>query len=155
MQLLDKLITCKYDGTFTSGATGTIQAIRNTNPSTGYLAVSLNISATADNVTSDPTPLVGLTAADGVVYGAVISVNAATNRCSVVRSGIVPFQKNGNSQVSDLANQPVGIKGDGGNGQVAASGATTEGTGRIVGRGGDSSEVLFVDLDSVSNISVS
>ena len=153
MQFLDNIITCKYEtSTFTAA---NIETIQNSNDTNGYLAVSNAVDGTVDNVTGAPEPNVTLAADGGVVYGAVVTVNTATQRCGVLRSGIVPFRGAANSGVGDLGSQPIGIKGSGGNGTVAASGATTEGTGLLVGRVGDTSPVLWVDLDKASHVTVS
>ena len=150
MQFTQNIINCKYDGTFTPA---NIALVQDSNDTTGYRAVSIASSAAADN-TGGVEPLVGLTADGGTVYGAVVTINTATQRCGVLRSGVVPFNKGAATVAADLDAAPAGIKGVGGAGIVGSTGTTKEGTGTIIARGGDTSNVLFVDLDVSSAITI-
>ena len=151
MQFLDKIITCKYDDSFTDTI---VDAIQNTSDKTGYLGVQAVQDSIADNATGAPEPLVGVPSGDAILYGAVVTVNTATQRCGVLTSGIVPFNKGSNTANTDLDNQPVGVKCTA-NGNVAPSAATLQGTGLLIGRGGDSSSVLWVDLDKDPAVAIS
>ena len=131
-----EMVNCAY---VSAGAVGITAAKVNANQeNTGYLAVT----CVADNVTNVPVPNVQLT--DGTntrVYGVVVNINESTQRCSVVRSGVVPVRKSAASASADIGTGIVGAA----NGQVTAGAAGT-GTGIVVGR--SSGSVLFVDLDA-------
>lgn len=149
MQFTENIINCKY--TTASFTADNVTAIQNSSDKTGYLAVSLASSGTVDNV-GGVEPLVQLTPDAGKVYGAVVTVNTATQRCGVLRSGVVPFNKGAATVIADLDNAPAGIIGAGGNGIVNVVDTSGEGTGTVVARSGDTTNVLYVDLDVSSAI---
>ena len=136
MKLGQEIVSCKYVTTPAADAI-TAAKVNANQENTGYLAVAV----VQDNVSTDPTPNVQLVSATNTkVYGVVATFNSATQRCGVIRSGIVPVRKSGASASGDMA---TGIVGDA-NGQVDAGTAGT-GTGVVVGRTGS---ILWVDLDA-------
>lgn len=136
MKVGQEIVSCKY--VTSPDADAITQAKVNANQeTTGYLAVT----CVADNETTDPTPNVQLTSATNTrVYGVVATFNPATQRCGVIRTGVVPIRKNAASAAGDMGTGVLGAA----NGQVDA-GTSGDGTGVVVGRSGN---ILWVDLDA-------
>ena len=142
MKIGQQITTCRFDGTVTQ------EVVNNNQETTGYLAVSL----VGDNPQTSPLPYVKLSdAAAGQVYGALATFNEATQRCGVITSGIVPIKKNGNSVAADITKGIVPITTTTNRGEVAVASTDGNGRGTVVNRGGDSSVVLWVDLDVDTN----
>ena len=142
MKIGQQITTCAYDSTVT-------QAVVNDNQeTTGYLAVSL----VGDNAQTSPVPLVKLSdAAAGQVYGALATINIRTQRCGVITSGIVPFKKSAVTAAGDIAKGIVPITTTTNRGEVSVAATDGNGRGTVVNRGGDTSVVLWVDLDVDTN----
>ena len=132
MKIGSQIITCSYDSTITDAVA------RANTETTGYAAVSLVL---ADNESTAPVPQVKLAAtATESVYGALITVNTATQRCGVATGGIIPIRKNAGYALGDIG---MGVKPTTTAGQVEAS-SVSDGRGTVVAGSGN---ILFVDLD--------
>lgn len=145
MKLGQEIVSCTYDS---GSATDLATAVRANQEDTGYLAVTLD----GDNIDTTPVPHVKLVSAAGeYIYGALATINTASERCGVLTTGIVPLKKDGanpGARASATADIGVGIKGGGTtNGKVVAA-AAGQGRGTTIGRTG---EILWVDLDVDAN----
>ena len=134
------MISCAYDTTITSAILSAI------NENDGYVAVASVVGDTGppliDNETGYPVPLVKLAVdpANDQIYGALASYNSATNRVGVIRTGIVPFKRDGGTS----AFGDIGLGVDAAAAGNVAPAAVKEGRGTTVARSGG---VVFVDLD--------
>ena len=142
MKLGQELTTCAYDSSITQAR------VNDNQEDTGFLAVTV-----IDSTRTNPTPTVRLTAAASEpIYGVVATFNAASQRCGVITSGIVPVRKNGASEATDIALGIASVAaGSPPNdiGKVDVSATAGGGRGTVVGR--TTGEILWVDLDVDAN----
>ena len=144
MKIGSQIISCTYDNT-TAASAITDAVLKANTEANGYAAVTIVPGGTTDNVTGTPVPKVKLAVASGeLIYGALMTLNTATQRCGVATGGIIPFKRSGGASVP--ADIGVGIAGDTG-GTVVAAGAG-QGRGVTVARNGG---VVLVDLDVNAN----
>lgn len=144
MKIGSQIITCAYDATiYDASVSPVVNPIRTFTEEGGYAAVAL----TAADSTGAPVPSVKLAATGEKIYGALISVNTATQRCGVATGGVIPFRKNAVTDSTDLSAVNRGVIPSSTAGQVIIGAADGAGRGTVVARGGDSSTALFVDLD--------
>lgn len=169
MKVVKQIVNCSYDSTVTS-------ALVNANQEdTGFLAVYINPAVDNDvgaatNAADPAVPRVSLATTGTQVYGALATLNTATERCGVITKGIVPLKATGERDTATGAPETRGINGasigygvtgSATNGyvrradtQAGAAGSYTytntgAGNGLIVGRNG--STIAWVDLSTNAN----
>lgn len=169
MKVVKTIVNCSYDSTVTA-------ALVNANQEdTGFLAVYINPAVDNDvgatsNAADPAVPRVSLATNGTEVYGALATLNTATERCGVITKGIVPLKATGERDAATGAPETRGINGDSiGYGVTGSTTAgyvrradaqagtapsftytdTGQGSGVIVGRNG--STIAWVDLSTNAN----